>query len=156
MSSARSSDLSRETVLTDDRGDLVMNFTFENDVNRDIEDVVRLGTFGQYDKARLIAEESLKDLDDEFTIAVEVMRLMYDQGDVVQLFKYTSALLAAKKTRKRHKSWTPMAICILYQMHDFCVAIRSHYQDPIVANRFEFDLSVEKFEDFDDEQVREA
>jgi hypothetical protein len=94
-------------VVPIDANDITMNFTFETNVYQDLEDIVRLGAFGQFKEARLIVDESLEGLHDEFPIAVEIMRLMYDQGDFVQLYKYTSGLLSSDDHRMRHKGWTP-------------------------------------------------
>lgn len=129
-----------------------MTFVFESDVDKDIDDVVRFGAFGQFEKARSIVDESLGELDNKFFVAVEIMRLLYDQGDGMELIKYTRRLLSPDRDRN---SWSEMATCILHLMHDFGVILED---DPSGFVTDEVDMStvnwsVQQFQGLDDERV---
>jgi hypothetical protein len=133
-----------------------MTFIFESDVDKDIDDVVRLGAFGQFEKARSIVDESLGELDNNFFVAVEIMRLLYDQGDGVELISYTNLLCAPDYDRNTHGSWSEMATCILHLMHDFGVILEDDSSGLVTdeADLSTFNSSVQQFQGLDDERVR--
>ena len=132
-----------------------MTFVFESDVDKDIDDVVRFGAFGQFEKARSIVDESLGELDDKFFVAVEIMRLLYDQGDGMELIKYTRRLLSPDRDRNTNGSWSEMATCILHLMHDFGVILEDDSSGLVTdeADLSTFNSSVQQFQGLDDERV---
>jgi hypothetical protein len=146
------------SLSEDENDDITLNFRFIRDIKSDIEDVVRLGAFGRFAEARSLVEHSLKVVDNIAPIAVEVMRLMYDQGDIAQLYRYTSAFLADDDYRNNHESWTPKGLCILYLMHDICVARLGNFRNFITTSSdvSKTDLDVGSFQEMDDEQVRKG
>jgi hypothetical protein len=68
-------------------------FKFEFSLRDVIQYVVHSGTHGHFMEARSLADDSLKQFDEIFPIAVEIMRLMYDQGDVNALCTYIGRLV---------------------------------------------------------------
>lgn len=125
---------------------------FEFGLEYDIQEVVRLGTLGQFQEARSLANRSLKQFDYIFPIAVEIMRLMYDQEDFGTLYVYTNALMSR---RTEQKSWTPRALCILHLMHDVCGMLRNSLANVATTSRdmSEAGLSARNPENLDHEQV---
>jgi hypothetical protein len=139
--------------LPDDAEDLVLDFEFG--LEGDIQDVVRLGTLGQFQKARSLADESLKQLDYVFPIAIEIMRLMYDQEDYRALYAYTIALMS---DRTKQKSWKPRELCILHLMHDVCGMLSGNPGD-VATTPFDLlaaNLSNRTVDSLDDEQVSDT
>lgn len=160
-SSSAATSLSTSTVSLsggeeEDEDDINFSFDFVRDIESDIDDVVRLGALGRFVGARSRIQDSLKVIDNIAPIAVEVMRLMYDQGDIFQLYRYASAFLADEDCRNDHESWTSKGLCILYLMHDICVARLGNPRDFVTtfSDLSKADLKVGSFQEMDDEQVR--
>jgi hypothetical protein len=127
-------------------------FKFDFSLRDYIQDVVHSGTHGHFTEARLLAHDSLEQFDQIFPIALEIMRLMYDQGDVDALHSYID-----RRAQTHGTSWTAKALCIVHLMHDTCeipcgesakVAVTTTPRDLFAAN-----LNVRRFEDLDDERV---
>jgi hypothetical protein len=125
-------------------------FKFDFSLRDYIQDVVHSGTHGHFTEARLLAHNSLEQFDKVFPIALEIMRLMYDQGDVDALHSYIDL-----RVQTHGKSWTAKALCIVHLMHDTCerscdklAELDTTPYDWLAANR-----NLGKFEDLDDEQV---
>jgi hypothetical protein len=153
-----STSLSSSTVsFSESEDDATFSFNFVRDVEGDIDDVVRLGALGRFAEARALLEQSLNAIDNIAPIAVEIMRLMYDQGDLAQLYTYASAFLADDDCRKDHESWTAKSLCILYLMHDICIARLGSHQDFVTTSSdlSKANLDVMAFPEMDDEQVRD-
>ena len=128
--------------------DLVLDFG--SGLEHDIQDVVRLGTLGQFQEARLIADESLKQLDYLFPVAIEIMRLMYDQEDFNALYAYANVLMS-----RRAESWTPRALCILHLMHDVSGMLQGNLTDVATTPRdlAATNLGVSNPENLDEEHL---
>lgn len=145
-----SSDCSSETSSVSEEEELVLDFGFG--LEHDIQDIVRLGTLGQFQQARSLADESLKELDYLFPIAIEIMRLMYDQEDFKALHAYTKDLMSR---RLRHESWTPTAVYILHLVHDVSGMLQGNLTNAVTTP---YDLSAANMsgrnpENLDNEQV---
>lgn len=135
--------------------DLTLDFSFERDVNRDVGDVIRFGAFGRFKESRLLVEDTLQQFDNIFPVAVEIMRLMYDQGDLSQLLAYTSTVLAPDDLRTKNESWSPGAMCILRLFRDLCVM---HDDKGLGSNTEILDVPVVEpdgshYEDWNEEQI---
>jgi hypothetical protein len=150
MSSSHGSSKARTSAGNEN---IIFNVHFS--LEMDIQDVVRLGAFGKYREARSLVDNSLKQLDYFFPIAVEIMRPMYDQGDITALYDYTIELITPANDRRKHPSWTAKELCILHLMHDVCAALNGTSQSTITTFRdmAEANLNIRKFEELDDEQV---
>jgi hypothetical protein len=133
-------------------------FKFEFSLRDGIQDVVYSGTHGHFMEARSLADDSLKQFDKIFPIAVEIMRLMYDQGDLNALYTYIGGLVNPsdrRRLRTEYRSWTAKALCIVHLMHDTCGVSSSKPAKVTTTplDLFAANLNVRKFEDLDDEQV---
>jgi hypothetical protein len=133
-------------------------FKFEFSLRDDIQDVVNSGTHGHFREARSLADDSLKQFDEVFPIAVEITRLMYDQGDVDALCAYINHLVNPfdrRGPRTKHRSWTAKQLCIVHLMQDTCGILSDNPAKVTTTPRdvFPANLNVRKFEDLDDEQV---
>lgn len=129
-----------------------VDFKFESDGDEVIGDLVCLGTLGRFIEARLLAEEFLAKIDYIFPFAVEIMRLLYDQGDLDELNVYTEALMSTSDDRTNHHSWTAKAKCVLGLMHDLCTDQAHGSWTSIDMTHVYSDI--QRHEDLDDEQVR--
>jgi hypothetical protein len=81
-----------------EREGFTMDFQLDvdkKDVEQAIEHMLRLNSLGQFADAQTVVEESLQEFDDLFPVAIEIMRLMYDQGDFSRLLDYADSLLDA-------------------------------------------------------------
>ncbi|KAK4911107.1 hypothetical protein LTR49_020274 [Elasticomyces elasticus] len=85
------------TSPTGSEHDVHMDFSIDivEDVAAEVEVVMRLSAFGLFREARKAADETLKRYIDYFPVAVEYLRLLYDQGDFAMLRQ------EAEKFRKR-------------------------------------------------------
>jgi hypothetical protein len=142
-----SSDGSSDASTSSVDEDAVFEFRFS--LENDIQDVIRFGTLGQFQKTQPLVNGSLKPLDYVFPVAIEVMRLMYDQGDFAALHAYTIGL-------GRHVNWTPKALCILHLMHDVSGALCGKSAKVATTSKdlFAARLDVPKVSDLDEEQVK--
>jgi hypothetical protein len=157
MSSEEPSSASSQcSSASDDEEDVC--FDFELDLASYVQEVVRLGALGIFKEARHVAREYLGEHENLFPVAAEIMRLMYDQGDVVKLYDYSGRSMAESRVRMQHKSWTGRAVCILHLLRDVCGALRGN---PTNVATTHLDLreanlnDAQDPEDLDDEQVRD-
>lgn len=139
-------------AVSENQDDSPLEFSFESDVDSVIGDIVRLGTLGQFKQARLLAEEYLKQVDHVFPVAVEIMRLSYDQGDGEYMRQYTKELLSRSKDFLEHNGWTAGAMRILCLMHDLFAEPKNHVMTPTDRAAVKAEISYDN--DFDDQQVR--
>lgn len=150
MSSGESSSGSSQCSSSYEDENICFDFAF--DLKDYVQEVVRLGALGIFQEARYLAQGALREHDYVFPVAIEIMRLMYDQGDADALYAYSGGLMAEGDTRTQHESWTAEALYILRLLHDACGALRGHPTNVPVTR---LDLTdIESFEDLDDEQVR--
>jgi len=148
-----SGDEEEEEEEGEGEGDVCLDFKFH--LADYVQEVVRLGALGIFNEARFVAGEYLSEHANFFPVAAEIMRLMYDQGDVDELYAYSGRLMAEGGVRTQHESWTGEALCILHQMRDVCGALRG---SPTTVATTQLDvgdanLDVDDFKDLDDEQV---
>jgi hypothetical protein len=141
-------DSSSKSSKSTDTEYLVFDFKFGLEEN--IQDLVRLGTLGQFNGARSLVDGYLGRLDSVFSIAIEIMRLMYDQEDFKGLHIYTAKLIS-----RLNKRWTQRALCILRLMHDFCGMLLGFlpYFATKADDTFLANLGVRKTEQLNDEEV---
>ncbi|KAK5675622.1 hypothetical protein LTS10_011722 [Elasticomyces elasticus] len=74
---------SQARLSTESEQDVHMDFSIDivEDVAAEVEAVMRLSVFGLFREARKAADETLKRYLGCFPVAVEYLRLLYDQGD---------------------------------------------------------------------------
>ena len=76
------------SMIGDEEADIKMNFNFDvvDDVRAKVEALVQKSTLGRFDGAREIIDSIVDGPEGEdFVIAFEVLRLLYDQGQFQQL-----------------------------------------------------------------------
>lgn len=137
--------------VTEDQDGSALEFSFESDVDSVIGDIVRLGTLGQFKEARSLVEEYLKQVDHVFPVAIEIMRLSYDQGDGEHMRLYTKELLERSESFPERNGWTAEAMRILRLMHDLFAEPEDHVLTP--ADRPALSAGISYDDDFDDQQV---
>ena len=85
-----------DSRLTDEGFTLTFPVHIVEDVNLLIEEILRLGALGFFEKARALSDESIDETFDIFPFVAEQMRLLWDQGDFDALFDTTERALCTE------------------------------------------------------------
>lgn len=87
---------------SDDRNhqELIMDFSFDvGDILEDVGEVARQSTIGRFKIARAVSKNTLEKHMEKFPIAIEVLRLLYDQGEHRDLHRKIRSLSRHKQER---------------------------------------------------------